>query len=146
MAYDRQFAEQELDRAGFGDKEFKSAVLHFLDAADDLTRGDSSAVKQLSFVVHSLVDRRVLTEITEEDFEDEYHSQGDNSVLIRRCTRYPYLYQTEDGKYWDDRAVGFKTSEDSPDIQYRYQSQDSSKREVSLPYFPETEIKILGSE
>jgi len=144
MAYDRQFAERELDRAGFGDKEFKSAVLHFLDAADELVKGDAESVKKLSRVIDSLVDRQVLTEITEDDFEDEYHSQGENTVVIRRCTRYPYLYQTEDGRYWDDRAVAFQR-EDSleSDRMYIYQSGNSSKREVELPYFPQERIERL---
>jgi len=143
MAYDRQFAENELERAGFGETEFKDAVLHFLDAASKISNKDPSVIKQLTSVIHALVDHRVLTEITEEDFETETHVEGSRTVEIERCTRYPYLYK-QDGRYWDDRAVAFQREDSAPgDRMYVYQSGNSSKQEVELPYFPQERIERL---
>lgn len=91
-----------------------------------------------------LIDRKPLSPISEADFEVETHTEGSRTVEIERCTRYPYLYKM-DGKYWDDRAIAFQKKDSAPgDRMYIYQSGNSSKQEVELPYFPSEEVKILN--
>jgi hypothetical protein len=93
-----------------------------------------------------LIDRRPLTAITEEDFETETYSEGDRTVEILRCTRYPHVYKM-DGKYYDDRAVAFRRADSADtDRMYIYQSGNSSKQEITLPYFPSEEVRILQQE
>jgi hypothetical protein len=103
-------------------------------------------MKQLCALLPRLIDRRPLTAITEDDFELETYSEGDRTVEILRCTRYPYLYK-QDRKYWDDRAVAFrKAGSADTDRMYIYQTANSSKQEITLPYFPREEVKVLQKE
>ncbi len=139
----KTYAEKELELSGFDQTEFGKTVLKLLDDLSDLTQGDAETMKQLCALLPRLIDRRPLTAITEEDFETETHSEGDRSVEILRCTRYPYVYKM-DGKYWNDRAVAFRRADSAEsDRMYIYQTGNSSKQEIELPYFLSEEVKIL---
>jgi hypothetical protein len=117
-----------------------------LDDLADLTQGDSETMKQLCALLPRLIDRRPLTAITESDFETETYSEKNRTVEILRCTRYPYVYKIDD-KYYDDRAIAFRKANSSEsDRMYIYQTNNSSKQEITLPYFPSEEIKILQQE
>ncbi len=142
----RKYAERELELSGFDQTEFGKTALKLLADLADLTKGDPETMKQLCTLLPRLIDRRPLTVITEEDFETETHSEGDRSVEILRCTRYPYVYKM-DGKYYDDRAVAFRRSDSAAsDRMYIYQSGNSSKQEIALPYFPSEEVRVLQQE
>jgi len=139
----KKYAERELELSGFDQTEFGISALKLLDDLADLTQGDPETMKQLCGMLPRLIDRRPLTAITEEDFKTETHSEGDRSVEILRCTRYPYVYKM-DGKYYDDRAVAFRRADSADtDRMYIYQSGNSSKQEITLPYFPSEEVKTL---
>jgi len=104
-------------------------------------------MKQLCSLLPRLIDQLPIAPITEADFAPEYHSQGDNTVTLHRCTRYFWVYRTEDGKYWDDRAVAFKFADsEGSDRMYIYQSGNSSKQEITLPYYPNQTIKIISKD
>jgi hypothetical protein len=140
----KKYAEKELELSGFDQTEFGKTALKLLDDLADLTHGDSETMKQLCNMLTRLIDCRPLTAITEEDFEAETYSEGDRTVEILRCTRYPYVYKM-DGKYYDDRAVAFRRVDSAEsDKMYIYQSGNSSKQEIELPYFPSEEIKTLN--
>ena len=142
----KKYAERELELSGFDQTEFGKTALKLLDDLADLTQGDSETMKQLCGLLTRLIDRRPLTAITEEDFETETHSEGDRTVEILRCTRYPYVYKT-DGKYYDDRAVAFRRLDSAEsDRMYIYQSGNSSKQEIELPYFPNEKVTVLQQE
>jgi hypothetical protein len=142
----RKYAERELELSGFDQTEFGKTALKLLDDLADLTHGDPETMKQLCALLPRLIDRRPLTAITEEDFETETHSEGDRTVEILRCTRYPYVYKM-DGKYWDDRAVAFCRADSAEsDRMYIYQTGNSSKQEIELPYFPCEEVRVLQQE
>ena len=139
----RQYAERELELTGFMDSEFGPACLEFLEKCADVADSDPESMKRICEILPRLIDRRPLSAITEADFETETHSEGDRTVEILRCTRYTYLYKV-DGKYYDDRAVAFQREDGAPgDRMYVYQSGNSSKREVKLPYFPVERIESL---
>ena len=78
-----------------------------------------------------LVDQKPVAVITEADFVDD------------RCTRCPYIYKSEDVKYYNDRAVVFKKSYDDLNSQYLYQGQKRSKQEITLPYVLREEIVLV---
>ena len=139
----KKYAERELELTGFMQSEFGPACLEFLDRCADVAGNDPESMKRICEILPRLIDRRPLSVITEADFETETHSEGDRTVEILRCTRYPYLYK-QDGRYWDDRAVAFQREDSAPgDRMYVYQSGNSSKQEVELPYFPVERIERL---
>ena len=141
------YANSELELAGFDQTEFGKTSLKLLDNLADLTNGDPDTMKQLCSLLPRLIDQLPIAPITEADFAPEYHSQGDNTVTIYRCTRYSWVYRTEDGKYWDDRAVAFKFVDSADaDRMYIYQSGNSSKQEVTLPYYPEFKVEIISRD
>jgi hypothetical protein len=140
----KEYAERELELSGFDQTEFGRTALKLLDDLADLTRGDAETMKQLCALLPRLIDRKPLSPITEEDFELETYTEGDRSIEILRCTRYPYVYKM-DGKYYDDRAVAFRNADSAEsDRMYIYQNGNSSKQEIKLPYFPNEEVKILN--
>jgi hypothetical protein len=142
----KRYAERELELSGFVNTEFGKTALKLLDDLADLTNGDLETMKQLCALFPRLIDRRPLSPITEADFEVETYSESDRTVEILRCTRYPYLYKM-DGKYWDDRAVAFRRADSAEsDRMYIYQTGNSSKQEITLPYFPSEEVRILQQE
>jgi hypothetical protein len=142
----KKYAEKELELSGFDQTEFGKTALKLLDDLADLTKGDSETMKQLCGLLPRLIDRRPLSPITEADFETETHTEGDRTVEISRCTRYPYVYKM-DGKYYDDRAVAFRRIDSADtDRMYIYQSGNSSKQEITLPYFPSEEVRVLQQE
>jgi hypothetical protein len=139
----REYAERELELTGFMATAFGKTCLQFLDDLADVAGEDPESMKTVTGMLTRLIDRRPLSAITESDFETETHSEGSRTVEIERCTRYPYLYK-QDGRYWDDRAVAFQREDSAPgDRMYVYQSGNSSKQEVELPYFPVERIERL---
>lgn len=140
------YSEKELNLIGFMDSEFGAVCLDFLDKCANIAGNDPESMKRICEIIPRLIDRHPLSPITETDFETETHSEGDRSVEILRCTRYPYLYKM-DGKYYDDRAIAFRRSDSAEtDRMYIYQTGNSSKQEVELPYFPKEEIRVLQQE
>ena len=139
----REYAQRELELTGFMATEFGTTCLKFLDDLADVAGEDPESMKTVAEMLTRLIDRRPLSAITEEDFETETHQEGDRTVEIERCTRYPYLYK-QDGRYWDDRAVAFRRADSADtDRMYVYQSGNSSKQEVELPYFPREQVRTL---
>ena len=139
----RKYAERELELTGFMQSDFGPTCLEFLDKCADVAGNDPQSMKRICEILLRLIDRRPLSPITEKDFEAETHVEGDRTIEILRCTRYPYLYK-QDGKYWDDRAVAFQQADSAPgDRTYLYQSGNSSKQQVELPYFPVERIEEL---
>jgi hypothetical protein len=142
----KKYAERELELTGFNQTEFGKTALKLLDDLADLTQENSETMKQLCSMLARLIDRRPLTAITEEDFETETHVEGNRTVEILRCTRYPHVYKM-DGKYYDDRAIAFRgLNSAESDRMYIYQTGNSSKQEITLPYFPSEEVRILRQE
>lgn len=142
----RQYAEKELELIGFTESEFGEACLEFLERCADVAGNDPESMKQVVGIIPRLIDRRPLSPITEADFEMETHANGDRTVEILRCTRYPHLYKM-DGCYYDDRAVAFRRADSAEsDRMYLYQSGNSSKQQVTLPYFPTETVKVLQQE
>ena len=142
----KKYAERELELTGFMDSEFGPACLEFLEKCADVAGSDPESMKRVCEIIPRLIDRRPLSAITEADFETETHRKGDRTVEIERCTRYPYLYKM-DGKYYDDRAVAFRRADSrETDRMYIYQSGNSSKQEVELPYYPREEVRVLQQE
>ena len=142
-----EFAKKELSLTGFDKSPLGQIVLDFLETSCDLTDGDPEIMLHLTGLVGNLTQCLPIAEITENDFEPEVHEKGDQKITIMRCTRYPFVYKMPDGKYYDDRAIAFRYSDESEvNKMYLYQSQLNSKQEVTLPYLPSFEVQIIPRE
>lgn len=143
----RKYAEKELTLIGFMNSEFGSACLDFLDKCADISGSHPESMKKICEILPRLIDLNPLSPISESDFVPETYEKDGQRLELLRCTRYPYLYRMPDGKYYDDRAIAFRRADGSEsDRMYVYQSGNSSKQEVTVPYFPREEIRILKEE
>jgi hypothetical protein len=112
-----------LDRTPLG-----PAIRTFIKELHGTLGNQPGLMKSLLKQVGDLIDKKPLAPITEKDFVDD------------RCVRYPYIYKDQDGRYYNDRAVVFKKGND---IQYVYQGQNRSKREITLPYILREEVVLI---
>jgi len=117
-----------LDKVKFGD-----TIITFIRELHDISGNHPQVMKSMVQSIADLIDEKPISPITDDDFKLETHCEGGQMSEVWRCTRYPSVYKV-DGKYYDDRAIVYKTSHDSLDRQYIYQGGLSSRREVFLPY------------
>lgn len=140
--YLKNYAQKELQLSNFDKTNFGKSTLTLLNDLADLCKDDPNSMKTMLELLPRLVDRIPIAAITEDDFPADFVIETDQA--IKRCARYPQVYQTADGKYWDDRAVAFQKANDHPlSKMYLYGSKHNSKQEVTLPYYPIQSIEII---
>jgi hypothetical protein len=140
-----EHAKQEFECANFHHTPLSHSMLNFLEESAEFTNNDPSLMKELVNILNLLIDKMPIVPITEDDFE-EFIYREENRVEYRiwKCKRYEHVYKTEDGKYWDDRAISFRKANSHPlDKFYLYQSNMSSKQEIKLPYYPKEQVIVL---
>jgi hypothetical protein len=125
-----KYSETELKLLGLDQTPIGPAITTFIKELHGTLGNQPGIMKSLLKQVGDLIDKKPLAPITEEDFVDD------------RCVRYPYIYKSGE-KYYNDRAIIFKTSYDDPSSQYVYQGQHRSKREITLPYVLREEVVLL---
>jgi hypothetical protein len=140
----KKYAETELELTGFKETSFGKNAIELLENLADLTNGDPNTMKQLCEWLPRLVERIPISPITEKDFQLEEH--GDITLDVWRCTRYPQVYKTNDGKYWNDRAVIFKNPNSTGGEYMLLYRPGGSKREITLPYYPVTEVQYITED
>ena len=139
-----EYARRELKITSFDQSELGETILKFLEQSAKITNNDTEAMKQLVNMLALLIDQKPISPITEEHFKEETHA---NDETVWRCTRYEHLYKTVEGQYWDDRAIAFKFHDSAEsDKLYMYQSVYNSKQEVTLPYYPSYQVKVINRD
>lgn len=139
----KEYASRELNLTGFDQTSFGTTVLNLLDNLADITDNNPKMMKSLCDLIPRLINFTPIAPITENDFEEASES-SDDSDIKRVCTRYPYVYQSKDGRYWNDRAVAFRFADSAEDDKiFMYRMDGGSKQEITLPYYPVQEIKII---
>jgi hypothetical protein len=123
-----KYSETELKLLGFDQTPLGPAIITFIKELHGTLGNQPGLMKSVVTQVGDLIDKKPIALITEKDFVDD------------RCVRYPYIYKSKDGKYYNDRAVVFKKGND---IQYVYEGQHRSKQEITLPYFLHEEILLI---
>ena len=139
--YLTEYAENELKIINFNKTNLGPTMIQFLRESAELASNDRDVMKMMAQMLERLIDMEPISMITENDFVEEERPDG---KIMARCTRYPHLYRSPDGKYYNDRAIVFKRKgEPNNNKQYIYQGQLSSKQEISLPYYPAEQIIYL---
>ena len=126
-----KYSETELKLLGFDQTSLGPAIITFIKELHGVLGNQPGIMKSLLKQIGDLIDKKPIALITEEDFVDD------------RCVRYPYIYKSKDGKYYNDRAVVFKKSYDDRSSQYVYQGQHRSTREITLPYVLREKVFLL---
>jgi len=121
-------SETELKLLSLDQTPLGPAIITFIKELHGTLGNQPGLMKSVTKYVKDLIDKKPIAPITEKDFVDD------------RCTRYEYIYKGQDGKYYNDRAVVFKREND---IQYMYQGQHRSKREIALPYVLREEVVLI---
>lgn len=142
-----EYARKELKITNFDQSELGNTILNFLEQSAKITNNDTDAMKQLVNMLVLLVEQRPISPITEDDVDEEIPLGNDSDEKMWRCSRYEHLYKTADGKYWDDRAIAFKFHDSAElDRIFLYQPTYNSKQEVTLPYYPSCQIKVINRD
>jgi hypothetical protein len=142
-----QHAINELKLTNIYGSNFGKSVLNLLEETQEITNLDTASLKEFVEIIDRLLTKLPITPITESDFEKEEYVERGRKVEIMRCVRYPSVYMTEDGKYWDDRAVAYRLPDFKEyDTIYTYQTKYNSKREITLPYTPKLIIETIENE
>ena len=123
--------ETELHLLGLDQTNLGPLIVDFIKNLQQTMGNHPTAMKSILRTVAHLVDGKPVAPITETDFVED------------KCTRCSYIYKSEDGRYYNDRAVVFKKSYDDPSSQYIYQGQQRSKQEITLPYVLHEEIVLI---
>ena len=130
------YAKTELSIMGLDTTELGPTILTLLKQMHSLTGNRPRVMHGLVGVISNLIDKKPITPITENDFDED-----------GKCTRYPHIRRTPDGRYYNDRAVVYKKSYDDPANRYRYSGSECSRQEIMLPYTVRETIQITkGTE
>ena len=136
-----QHAENELKIMNLDKIEVGSTIIKLIRGLHEISGNHPQVMKSMVQSIADLIDEKPISPITEDDFKLETHCDG-GLFEVWRCARYTSVYKV-DGKYYDDRAVVYKTSHDSLDRQYIYQGGMSSKQEISLPYTVSEKVVLI---
>lgn len=136
-----QFAELELKLSGFSETEYGKAALEYIKQTYKLVNNDINGVRGLHKNIMGLIDQVPLAPLLEEEMREtetlDFHNGAYIKIFRKEHPRVPFVYQ-RDGKYYDDRAVGF-VNEDG-NVWYGSNGKYISRREITFPYFRREEI------
>jgi len=133
------FAREELERAGYFDKdsdyegEIGNAVMELLKTFAGQHHSGFSAIL-VARIFNQLVSHIPLTPLTGED--DEWIEVDDNFLMNKRCPRII----KENGKAYDTERIVF---EDKNTMTFTH--SEHSRVEISFPYFPRRETIKEGT-
>ena len=124
-----EHSTRELELIGFDKSELGEIMLETMKKLHNSIGNQPNAMKTILKMMSDLVDKKPISVITERDFDED-----------GRCNRYEYIYRAQDGKYYNDRAVVFKSGLNT---QYVYQGQNRSKQEITLPYVFREDLVLI---
>ena len=134
-------AENELDLVNMKDIPIGIAMLSLLKQSLEETR-DPAMMKRFAHIVAGFIDKKILSPVTELDFEEVPEYISGKSVL--KCKRTEHIYKDiDEDKYYDNRAVGYVDVNNPEHIMYLYTNTHRSLREIKLPYMPTYTIEYL---
>lgn len=140
------FAENEIELANLTGTEIGNVILEFIDNLSKVTDGTSKTMIPILNSIQNLIEHKPITPITYKDFVGkQIDGGGKENYTLEVCERYPSIYKDEDGKYYNDLAIGFVIeNRNDLGVIFMYQNGFSSKQEIQLPYIPDTKIVQLA--
>lgn len=139
-------SKRELKKIKFDQTDIYNNIIEYLTTLSEMTNNDKHSMLAVTELISKCIKRELCSPITEEDFSEEVHYGRTKVKKFKSCTRYPSVYQTQDGRYWDDKAIAYKYQNSSENQRiYLYGSVYNSCAEISLPYFPNPKIVIINN-
>jgi hypothetical protein len=134
-------AEDELSLVNMKDIPLGKAMLELLKQSIEETR-DPSMMKRFVGMVSGFVDKKLLSPVTEEDFEAVPTRESGRDIL--KCKRSEHIFKdVEENKYYDNRAIAYLDTNKPEHLMYLYTNAHRSIREIKLPYMPQYTIEYL---
>ena len=146
--YILEYVSRELELSGLTDHTISSSTISLVKDLCNLTNCNPQAMEKFICALQRMVNMKPITPITENDFiEEEVDNSNGESYVIKRCIRFPTIYQDIDGDYYDDQAIIYKIK-NKPELGHMciYQGSLSSKKKISLPYVLNPEIIEIDEE
>jgi hypothetical protein len=139
-----EHAKHELSLINMLDSDVGRSIIKLIESSTELSKNMVIA-KVLCSMPSKLLDKELLSPITEEDFCLSISVSGDKEISIVRCTRDDHIYKDPiDNEYYDDLAVCFINKDDPNQIkQYIYSGNLSSKKRIKLPYIRQNLIQYI---
>jgi hypothetical protein len=142
-----QFAELELKLSGFADTDYGKAALEYIKQTYKIVNDDINGVRNLHTKIMGLVNQVPLSPLLEEELVNtetlDFYNGAYIKIFRREHPRVPFVYE-RDGRFYDDRAVGF-VNEDG-NVWYGSNGKHVSRKEISFPYFRQEEIVKVESQ
>lgn len=125
-----EYSNRELELNGFSENEIGYFIIDTIIKLQKMFGNKPMLMKSTLKMMSDLIDKKPVSPITENDFENDW------------CTRCEYIYKGKDGKYYNDRAVGFKKTYHDTDTMYIC-GENGSKKEITLPYVLREDFLLL---
>ena len=138
----KKYIETELKDSGFDQSDFGKAAFELLSETYKISNGEPLFIEHLLNLITRLSKNLPITLITEKDFKDVPVMDGDRTILISTCTKFPYVYKCpSDGEYYNDRGIAFLDANGNK--MYMSNGNYRSKVKIELPYAVNEEIVYI---
>lgn len=138
-----EHAEHELFLIGVKDTPVGEILLSFIKEISPHSKNDHNVMQIYAEMLKRIFSKKILSPITEKDFEEQDFNTGHEVVKIKRCTRNPYVFQWLDGKYYNERGIVYINPKDINHRMYIYDGKLHSKTEIYLPYDGEEKVVYI---
>jgi len=141
--YLTEYVNKELDILRIKDQTLRSNIDNLLGSVYDFFQGEPNHMKFFLNGLISCIDRKPMSPITIQDFESNeiQRSNKRDTYNWYTCVRYPQVYMDENGILWDTKAIAFRfLDSDLREKIYLYNNEYNSKKQITLPYYPNQEI------
>ena len=134
------YAEKELELNGLINTDVGKQMLQLLKTSWEFGQGNQLMPITVVDMLDRLNKKLPLLPLEEDGMALVHYENGPDRM---HHSRYYPVYQTEDGKYYDDRAVGFIRDDGS--IAYFYgNSEYNSIKEIQFPYYPKPQYVYIS--
>ena len=138
-----EHAFDEMNLINAADNAAGKCVLNFVKELSDITNDGSEIMVIYGEMLKRIFGRKILSPITEKDFNIELYDNGIEKVEIARCTRIPSVIKSFDGKYYNEKGIVYINIKNPTHKMYIYEGILNSRVEITLPYDGEEKVIYL---
>jgi hypothetical protein len=137
-----EYATKELEINGLLHTDIGKQMIQLLETAWKFGNQNKVMVNNVIDMLDRVNNKLPLLPIEEDGMIPIPHANGPDQM---RHSRYYPVYQDEDGKYYDDKAVAFISNDGSATYFYGNGEYNSTK-EVEFPYYPQPRYVFISDE
>jgi len=133
----KNYYTKELQKINMDQNPIGQIMLKFLDDMNDHLNGDYYTFQRFLEKLERVGNLMPLSPLEEKDFSTKIVE----GQVFKCSDRYDSVYQAEDGNWYDDKAVCFVNA--TGHRMFIYQGNTSSKRKITMPYYPDPEVRTI---